>query len=281
MHTDILTLISEKSKEFSRGQKKIARFITDSFDKAAFMTAGKLAEIVEVSESTVVRFAADIGYPGYPEMRRALQDVVRSRLTSVQRIEVTKDALGTDQDILNSVLRSDADNIRFTLDSVDREAFRRAVTSISNARRVFILGVRTSAALASFLGFYLNLLLDNVKVLGENDEIQISRVAEDDVFIGISFPRYSHRTVRALRAVREKGSEVIALTDTEASPIAKIANVNIFAKSDMVSFADSLVAPLSVINALIVSIGLAGKDALSARFEEFEKLWNEYEVYEK
>ncbi|MDR2530091.1 MAG: MurR/RpiR family transcriptional regulator [Oscillospiraceae bacterium] len=281
MHTDILSIITDQSKRFSRGQKKIAAYILDSYDKAAFMTAGKLAETVSVSESTVVRFAADIGYPGYPEMRKAMQDTVRSKLTSVQRIEVAKDSLQFEQDIVSAVLRADADNIRMTQEGIDRATFRSAVELITAARRVFIVGVRTSYVLASFLGYYLNLLLENVKVLGENDEYLLSRVKRDDVIIGISFPRYSHRAVRLLSAVRKCGAHVIAITDTEASPIAKISTLNIFAKSDMVSFADSLVAPLSVINALVAAIGVENRDSLTERFESFEEIWNEYEVYEK
>ncbi|MDR2606098.1 MAG: MurR/RpiR family transcriptional regulator [Oscillospiraceae bacterium] len=281
MQSDILTVIDENTHKFSRGQKKIARFITEHFDKAAFLTAGKLAQLVGISESTVVRFAADIGYPGYPEMRRALQDVVRGRLTGVQRIEASKDMLNSNDEILLAILRSDAENVRSTLDSIDHENFKKAVAAIIEAKKIFILGLRTSSALSSFMGFYFDLLFDNVKVLNGDDDIHIARCQPGDVFIGISFPRYSHQTVSLLKTAKKNGSTVIAITDAAASPISKIADIKLFAKSDMISFADSLVAPLSVINALIVAVGFAEKEQLPKRFQELETLWSERDVYEK
>jgi len=281
MNTDILTIINENMSGFSRGQKQIARFILSHFDKAAFLTAGKLAQTVGVSESTVVRFAADIGYPGYPEMRRALQDVVRGRLTGVQRIEASKDILNSEDDILYTVLRADVDNVRSTIDTIDRENFKKAVAAITSANKIYILGLRTSSALANFMGFYFDLLFDNVKVLNGDDDIHVARSQPGDVFVGISFPRYSHQTVKLLKIAKDNGSTLVAITDATASPIAKIADITLLAKSDMVSFADSLVAPLSVINALIIAVGFASKEQLPKRFQELEHLWSEHDVYEK
>ncbi|MDR2360859.1 MAG: MurR/RpiR family transcriptional regulator [Oscillospiraceae bacterium] len=280
MQTDILTYLSENRHTFSRGQKKIADYILKNFDKAAFLTAGKLAGITEISESTVVRFAADLGYSGYPAMREALQDVFRSRQTSIQRAEIANEILREEEDALTAVLNTDIANLRLTLDSIDREAFKNAVGQIASAERVYIMGLRTSATLASFLGFYLDMLLENVKLVHEYDEVTMTRFRPTDVFIGISFPRYSRRTVEAIHTARNKGASVIAITDTNTSPIAKAANYNIFAKSRMVSFADSMVAALSVINALIAAVGIAGKARLAERLEELEQLWLDHDIYE-
>jgi len=274
-------LMQTDENALSRGQRKIARFIKEFPDRAAFMTAGKLAETVGVSESTVVRFAADIGYPGYPEMKRALQDLVRGQLTSVQRISAARDSFQNIEDIPTAVLKSDCDNLRITLENIDRAEFRKAVNAITSAKRIFLLGSRGSAMLAEFMGYYLGMLFENVRVLSANDEIQIAGISRNDVFIGISFPRYSHQTVKALKFAAQKGAEIIAITDNSVSPIARIANITIFAKSDMVGFADSLIAPLSVINAIVAAIGMTGGDKVLDRFKELDALWNEYEVYEK
>ncbi len=284
MSADILATIQAGMDGFSKGQKLIARYILESYDKAAFMTASKLGKTVNVSESTVVRFAVEIGYDGYPSMQRAMQDMIRNKLTSVQRIEVARDRIGN-QDIMNMVFQSDIEKIRMTLEEIDRDAFRQSVEAILGARRIYILGVRSSAVIAQFLGFYFNYMFDNVKLVDTSSASemfeQIVRVGPGDVVIGISFPRYSSRTVKAMRFCRDTGATVIALTDTMQSPIAELANLVLIAKSDMVSLVDTLVAPLSLCNALLVSIGSRKESELSKTFTHLEEIWEEYEVYEK
>ena len=284
MSNDILSVIQSNMPTFSKGQKLIANFILESYDKAAFMTASRLGKTVRVSESTVVRFAAELGYDGYPAMQKALQEMIRSKLTSIQRIEVSNDRIG-DQDILSMVMQSDMEKIRMTLEETDREHFNRAVDAIVAARHIYILGVRSAAALASFLGFYFNLIFDHVTVVHSTStsEVfeQLLRVGPGDVVIGISFPRYSRRTVTAMQFASDRGATTIALTDSETSPLAPISTLKLLAKSDMASFVDSLVAPLSLVNALIVAIGRKKNDDLSQTFETLEQIWDEYQVYEK
>lgn len=284
MPKDILQLIQSNMASFSKGQKRIATFIQESYDKAAFMTASKLGKTVNVSESTVVRFAAELGYDGYPAMQKALQEMIRSKLTSIQRIEVTNDRIG-DQDVLSMVMQSDIEKIRMTMEEIDRDDFSGAVDAIVQAKRIYILGVRSSVALTSFLGFYFNLIFDNVVQVHSNSASemfeQLIRVEEGDVVIGASFPRYSRRTVQALRFAQDRKATVIAITDSAASPLAASATHTLLAKSDMASFVDSLVAPLSMINALIVAVSRKKKEDLSRTFETLEKIWDEYEVYEK
>ena len=284
MSNDILSVIQGNMPTFSKGQKLIANFILESYDKAAFMTASRLGKTVRVSESTVVRFAAELGYDGYPAMQKALQEMIRSKLTSIQRIEVSNDRIG-DQDILSMVMQSDMEKIRMTLEETDREHFNRAVDAIVAARHIYVLGVRSAAALASFLGFYFNLIFDHVTVVHSTStsEVfeQLLRVGPGDVVIGISFPRYSRRTVTAMQFASDRGATAIALTDSETSPLAPISTLKLLAKSDMASFVDSLVAPLSLVNALIVAIGRKKNDDLSQTFETLEQIWDEYQVYEK
>ena len=284
MNQDILALIQENMNTFSKGQKRIAAFILDSYDKAAFMTASRLGKKVGVSESTVVRFAAELGYDGYPDMQKSLQKMIRNRLTSVQRIEVTNDRIG-DQDLVSMVLQSDMEKIRLTLEELDRDAFDHAVKAIVSAKRIYIIGVRSSAAIASFLGFYFNLIFDNVVnvTAGTASEMfeHLLRVGEDDVVIGVSFPRYSSRTVKAMKFAYDRGATVIALTDSLAAPIARNATHTLIAMSDMVSLVDSLVAPLSVVNALIVACSYRKEEAISKTFANLEEIWDEYGVYEK
>lgn len=284
MNRDILTVIQENMSTFSKGQKRIANYILESYDKAAFMTASRLGKTVSVSESTVVRFAAELGYDGYPSMQRSLQKMIRNRLTSVQRIEVSNDRIG-DQDLLSSVLQSDIEKIRLTLEEVDRQSFDRAVDAIVSARKIYIMGVRSSASLATFLSFYFNLIFDNVISVAANTASEVFetmlRVGAEDVVIGVSFPRYSSRTVQAMNFARDRGATTIAITDSEASPLAPISNYTLKARSDMASFVDSLVAPLSLVNALIVAIGRKKNDDLSQTFETLEQIWDEYQVYEK
>ena len=283
MDKDIIATIEAMRQGFSKGQNRIARYILENTDKAAFMTAAKLGQKADVSESTVVRFALELGFEGYPEMRKALQEMIRNRLTSVQRIEVAKTVIGS-RDTLAAILNSDMDNILRTQNELDRTQFDAAVDALLNARHIYILGTRTSAALSMFMGFYFNLLFENVKVLYENTagEIfeQILRIGPEDVFVGISYPRYSKRTVSAVRFAKERGATVLALTDAETSPIAAGADICLLARSDMVSFVDSLVAPLSLINALIVAVS-ERKPGVAGIFSDLEKVWNDYGVYEK
>ena len=284
MNRDILAVIQENLHTFSKGQKKIANFILESYDKAAFMTASRLGKRVGVSESTVVRFAAELGYDGYPDMQKSLQKMIRNRLTSVQRIEVTNDRLG-DQDLLSMVLQSDIEKIRQTLEELDRDAFDRAVDAIVAARKIYIIGVRSSAALASFLYFYCNLIFENVALVSANTSSEIFesllRVGPGDVVIGVSFPRYSSRTVKAMHYSRERGATVIAITDSEASPMAEAAHITLKARSDMASFVDSLAAPLSLVTALIVAVSRKRSQDVARTFQQLEQIWDEYDVYEK
>ncbi len=284
MNHDILTLIQENMPTFSKGQKKIANFILEAYDKAAFMTASRLGKRVGVSESTVVRFAAELGYDGYPDMQRSLQKMIRNRLTSVQRIEVANDRL-EDHDLLSTVLQSDMEKIRLTLEEVDREGFDRAVDAIVSARKIYIIGVRSSAAIASFLSFYLNLIFEDVCLVTANTASDIFesllRVGEGDVVVGISFPRYSSRTVQAMRFARSRGATTVAITDSEASPLAANSTYTLKARSDMASFVDSLVAPLSMVNALLVAVSRRKNDDLARTFRTLEEIWDEYGVYEK
>jgi DNA-binding MurR/RpiR family transcriptional regulator len=284
MDKDILTLIEEASPRFSKGQKNIARYILENYEKAAFMTASRLGQVVDVSESTVVRFAAELGYEGYPEMRRALQDMIRNCLTSVQRIQVAKELMES-QDILSLVLSSDIEEIRLTMEETNREDFNKAVDTIVRANNIYIFGLRSSSALANFMGFYYNLLFDNVHVINGSSasEVfeQILRVSKGDVFIALSFPRYSRRTIKAMRYAGDMGANVIGITDAPASPIAKLADIALYARSDMISFLDTLVAPLSLVNALIVATSAKAKGDLYSNFEKLERIWDENEVYEK
>ena len=277
---DLISKIQTELPGFSKGQKQIARYILEHYDKAAFMTASRLGVTVGVSESTVVRFATELGYDGYPHLQRALQEMIRNKLTSVQRMEVSSDRLGG-----RDVLRTDTDMIRQTLDEIDRDAFQGAVDALTGAHRIYILGVRSSSALANFLGFYFNLLFDNVTLVHTNSvsEIfeQVLRVGPGDVLFGISFPRYSKRTLSAMQYARDRGAKVIALTDSQLSPLARVADHLLLARSDMASFVDSLVAPLSVINALIVAVGMSRRDEIEHTFNKLESIWEKYDVYEK
>ena len=284
MNRDILTVIRENMSTFSKGQKRIANYILESYDKAAFMTASKLGKTVNVSESTVVRFASELGYDGYPSMQKSLQKMIRNRLTSVQRIEVSYDRFG-DQDVLTSVLQSDIDKIRMTLEEVDHQSFEHAVDAIVKARRIYIIGVRSSASIATFLHFYLNLIFDNVVLIGASTASEVYenliKVGAEDVVLGISFPRYSSRTVHGMKFAKDQGAATIAITDSEASPLASTATYTLKARSDMASFVDSLVAPLSLVNALLVAVSRKKNEDLSNTFQKLEKIWEEYGVYEK
>ncbi len=284
MARDVLSLLQGQMSTFSKGQKRIASFILDSYDKAAFMTASKLGKTVDVSESTVVRFAAELGYDGYPAMQKALREMIRNKLTAVQRIEVANDRLDKSE-VLPAVLHADAENIRLTLEGLDQTSFDQAVRAILSARKIYILGVRSAFSIASFLGFYFNMMFENVVVAHTNSSSelfeQILRIGQGDVLIGVSFPRYSKRTVKAMRYAKDQGATVVAITDSETAPSAQIADHSLLAKSDMASFVDSLVAPLSLVNALIVAVSREKGEELAGTFGRLEQIWDEYEVYEK
>lgn len=284
MSKDVLSRIQNQMGTFSKGQRLIANFILNSYDKAAFMTANKLGNTVKVSESTVVRFATELGYDGYPAMQKALRDIVRNKLTAIQRIEVANDRMG-DQDVLSMVMHADAENIRATMEGVDRTSFEQAVNAILAARKVYIIGVRSASALADFLGYYFNMMMEDVIVVRINSfsEVfeQVLRVGEKDVVIGISFPRYSKRTVKAMGYAKDQGATTIAITDSDVSPLTEIADHTLMANSDMASFVDSLVAPLSLVNALIVAVSRKKNEELSGTFVKLEQVWDEYQVYQK
>lgn len=276
MKMDILSVLEHKFPSFSKGQRTIAQFILKNYDKAAFMTAARLGEVTGVSESTVVRFAADLGYRGYPGMKKALQEIVRNRLTSVERIEAAESTM-------EAVLRADINNLQATLDEVDQDNFDQAVDMILSAKHIYIIGMRTSTTLADFLGIYLKLLLDDVTVVKEiaAREVyeQMLRIGEGDLIIGISYPRYSKRTISAMKFARDHGARCLGMTDSKVSPLNEISDVCLYAKSEMVSFLDSLVAPMSLINALIMAVGARDRERTFETFRELETVWKEYEVY--
>lgn len=275
----------EKRKKFSKGQRLILEYIETHAEKAAFLTAAKLGEAVGVSESTVVRFAISLGYKGYPEFQRVLQEHVKQKLNSIQRMEMTSGILSelSESGVLESVLNSDIEKIKTTLDRMDKAAFERAVDTLLQAKTIYIIGIRSCAPLASFLGFYLNLIFEDVRVLQSSNSSelfeQMLRIGEKDVILGISFPRYSMRTLKALEFANHQGAQVITLTDSKNSPMNRYACCSLLAKSDMASIVDSLVAPLSVINALIVALCMKKQEKVVQTLETLEKIWDEYQIY--
>ncbi len=275
--------IRDEYPSFSKGQKRIADYLLEHYDKAAFMTAAKLGKVTNVSESTVVRFASQLGFEKYGKLQKSLQNIVRIKLTSVQRIEVTNDQLDS-QNIINNVLSRDIDMIKSTMEIVSKEDFNGAVNAIKNSKRIYILGVRSSAPLASFLAFYFNMIFEDVKLIAAAGSSEILEafyhIKPDDVCIAISFPRYSNRTVSALRFVASRGAKIITITDNEFSPTASLADYKLLARSDMASFVDSVVAPLSLINALIVASTYDISEKAQHNFNELEKLWQEFRVYQ-
>ncbi len=284
MKRDILRVIEENMDGFSKGQRQIARFLLAHYDRAAYMTAAKLGAEVSVSESTVVRFVMELGYAGYPEFQKALQELIRLKLTSTQRMEVTNHLIGNG-DVLEKVLQANVDNIRHTLDGISRTAFRDAVDAIVGARNVYIIGVRSSAMLAGFLSYSLQMIFDNIRLVETTaaSELfqQMMSIGKGDVLIAISFPRYSKRVIKAVEFARRAGADVIALTDSPESPIAPAAAQLLVAQSDMASYVDSLVAPLSIINAMVVAVSRAREDAVKTRLDALEHIWDEYDVYDK
>jgi DNA-binding MurR/RpiR family transcriptional regulator len=275
--------INRHYSRMSKGQKLLSNYIADNYDKAVFLTAAKMGETVGVSESTVVRFAMTLGYKGYPDFQKALEEMVRNKLNSIQRMEVTYGRISQSK-ILESVLQSDEEKIKQTLQEIDDKAFEVAVDTILKARRIYVIGIRSCAPLASFLAFYLNLLFDNVILLHTNSSSEIFeqmiRINEEDVIIGISFPRYSMRTLKALEFANNRSARVITLTDSVNSPMNLYSSCNLIAKSDMASIVDSLVAPLSVINALIVSLCMKKQNDVAETLGQLENIWDEYQVYE-
>lgn len=280
---DLLNRINKNYSKMSKGQKLLATYITDNYDKAVFLTAAKMGDVVGVSESTVVRFAMSLGYKGYPEFQNSLEELVRNKLNSVQRMDVTYGRI-SQSEILETVLKSDADKLKTTLEKIDHSAFELAVDTILGARNIYIVGIRSCSPLASFLSFYLNLMFDNVRLLHTNSasEIfeQMVRINEDDVIIGISFPRYSMRTLKALEFANNRSAKVITITDSIHSPMNLYSSCNLIADSDMASIVDSLVAPLSVINALIVALCMKKQKEVAKTLTTLEEIWDEYQVYE-
>lgn len=284
MKANLIAHITERQPSFSKGQKRIAQYIVEHYDKAAFMTAYRLGETVGVSESTVVRFAAELGFDGYPQLQKAMQELIRSKLTSVQRIEVTR-ARMRDDEVLDNIIGCDLANIRQTLEELPRDVFDQAVDALVAARRVYIFGAGSCRSLASFMAYYLKLLLVDVQLIYTNSETEIFEdmlhINAQDVIVGFSFPRYSSKAVKAMHFAHSRDAKVIAITDSRISPIAEYASCLLLAHSDMATIVDSLVAPLSVVNALIVAISLKKKEEIKSELTELESLWEEYEVYQK
>ena len=278
---DLMRLIQARFPRLSKGQKLIAEYILKSYDKAAFMTAAKLGVSVGVSESTVVRFANELGFSGYPKLQKALQELIKNKLTTVQRLELSNDYISEGY-ALKGVLKADMENIRATLEKINYNTFEEVVNKIFEAKRIYIIGLRSSTAIAEFLGFYLNIILQNVKTVGYGiSDIfeQMINIEEGDLVIGIGFPRYASRTIDALAFAQDRGADVVAITDSLLSPLAAKADYSLIAQSNMASFVDSLVAPLSVINALIIAVGMREKSSITSTFNNLEAIWKEYNVY--
>ncbi|WP_207711040.1 MurR/RpiR family transcriptional regulator [Romboutsia sp. CE17] len=281
---DLISNIQGQYARLSKGQKLIAQYILNNYDKVAFMTACKLGETVGVSESTVVRFANALGYSGYPKLQDALQELIKNKLTTVQRVEMARSEYSDDATILNKVLKSDIDNIRDTLEGIDKNAFKCAAESILKARKIYILGMRSSFTIAQYLGFYLDIILDNVHIvrmdMGDAFE-QVVRMNEEDVLISISFPRYSRKSYQVAKYAKSKGAHIISITDSMFSPVASLSDNILLVKSNMASFVDSLVPALSVANALAISVGMKEKEDIKEYFNDLETIWKEYAVYEQ
>ncbi len=282
---DSKKLISDIQTQYTRlskGQKLIAQYILNNYDKVAFMTACKLGETVGVSESTVVRFANALGYSGYPKLQAALQELIKNKLTTVQRVEMAND-YSDENTILNKILKGDIDNIRETLEEIDGEAFQEAVSRLLKARKIYILGMRTSFVVAQYLGFYLGIILDNVHTvrmdMGDAFE-QIVRIGEDDVVIAFSFPRYSKKSFQLVKYAKDKGAKVISITDSLFAPIASVSDNTLIVKSNMASFVDSLVPAMSVANALAVAVGMKEKEDIKEHFDDLEQMWDKYGMFE-
>ncbi len=284
MARNVLHTIESDFKTFSKGQKKIASYILENYDKAAFTTASKLGKLVGVSESTVVRFASELGYEGYPSMQRALQEMIRSRLTSTQRIQAAGDRL-SGQDVLAAVVQSDMDKLRMMVDETDRQDFDRVSKEILGAKRIYIFGTRSSTFVAGYLYFYLRLMFENVTLVeanaaGEMFE-QLFRVGPGDVLVAITFPRYARTTIRIVQFAKDRGARILAITDGQLSPVYRLADESLLVPSEMFSFVDSMVAPISMVNALLISLGYQKGSAVSDAFAELENIWDAYDVFGK
>ncbi|WP_297634570.1 MurR/RpiR family transcriptional regulator [uncultured Clostridium sp.] len=279
---DLMRLIQIRFSKLSKGQKLIADYILNNYDKAAFMTAAKLGTSVGVSESTVVRFANELGFSGYPKLQKALQELIKNKLTTVQRLELSNDYI-SDSDALKGVLKSDMENIRSTLEKINPEIFEQVIDEIFKAKKIYIIGLRSSTAVAEFLGFYLNIILQNVRTVsyGISDIFeQIINVREGDLVIGIGFPRYASKTIDALDFAKSRGAKVVAITDSIISPLSVKSDLSLIAESNMASFVDSLVAPLSLVNALIIAVGMREKENIANIFGSLESIWQDYKIYQ-
>ena len=280
--SSLIDMLNISGKKLSKSHRKIADFIVNHYDKAVYLTAISMGEAVGVSESTVVRFASALGYEGYPQLQKALQELVRHRLTTEQRFEMSESI--EPENVLTTVLKMDMQNIRNTIGRISHSAFSEAVKKILGARRIYILGLRSAAPLASFFGYYLHFIFDDVVIVSEGttDVFEsISRISESDVLIGISFPRYSTRTLEAMKFAGAAGAQVIGITDGDMSPLQAVSDLCLSARTDMASFVDSLAAPLSLINALLVALALQKKDEVNIHFKRLEVIWDAYSVYSK
>ncbi len=283
MNMDLMAHLSNEMAGFSKGQRRIAAYILEHYDEAAFMTAYRLGETVGVSESTVVRFATELGFSGYPQLQKAVQKLIRSKLTSVQRVEVSRSRM-QDSDVLESVMTYDMANIRQTLEELPCDVFDGAVEALVNARHVYVFGAGSCRALAQFAAFYLKLLLPDVRLINTSNVTEVLEelyaIGEQDALLVVSFPRYSSRSVKAAHFAHSRGAKVIAVTDSILSPVAELSSSLLLAHSDMPTIVDSLVAPLSVINALLVAISLKRADENRERLTELEELWEMYQIYQ-
>ena len=282
MSKSVLHTIQSRMNSFSKGQKRIAAYILENYDKAAFMTANKLGKTAQVSESTVVRFATELGYDGYPTMQKALQEIIRGKLTSIQRIQASNDQM-TDPDILGTVMQRDMNSIHTAIIQADRAEFNRVVDKLVHAEHIYLLGVRSSSFLAGYLNFYFHLIFKNVTLVqnfsaGEIFE-QMLHIGPGDVLVGISFPRYSKMTENAVHFACDRGADVIAITDSQMSPLYQLASASLLVRSDMISMVDSMAAPLSLLNALIVAVGRQKKEEISNTYSELEKVWSRYNIF--
>ena len=280
---DVLALIEASYHTFSKGQRRIADFVSENYDKAVSMTAAKLGQTVGVSESTVVRFAIELGFKGFPQFQKALRELVKKRLSSVQRMSLAYDKLSADENLVSAVIQDDIRNLNATAQMVDTEAFEMAVDLIDHARKIYIVGGRSCGMLASFLAYYLSFILDHVHLVSSDSLTEsleeIYRINEEDVVVAVSFPRYSLKTQQTVAFAKNRKARIIAITDGEQSPLKDYADCSIFARSDMVSFIDSLVAPLSVINALLAAISLRNKESVTETLRSMENMWNEMHEY--
>ncbi len=279
---DLILNIQKQFPKLSKGQKRIAQFIIENYEKAAFMTASKLGMETNVSESTVVRFANNLGFDGYPQLQRSLQDIIKTKLTTVQRVDMGKE-YSSDLEVVQRIMKSDMDNMRHTIDTINAEKIESVIDMILNADRVYVLGLRSSKSLADFLGFYLSLIKGDVIMVGHGiSDIyeQMLRISEKDLLITLSFPRYSSRSIEVTKYAKEQRAKIVAITDSEISPIATMADEYLTAKSNMASFVDSLVAPLSLLNALIVAIGMREKSDIKEHFNKLETIWEKYRIYD-